>query len=89
MRKIYKRGMLEDWKASVFLLGSNISATLVSFSVISGHGAYSLPLVLIAFSVSAVFLRGRMTLVLFDNKEVVLWSAVNLGLLASAVGMNW
>ena len=89
LRKIYRRGLLEDWRVSAFIIGGNVSATLVLISDLSGHWEYSVPIVLSVFSLSAILLRGRRMPVMFDRKEVAFWSTVNLAILALSLWMLW
>jgi len=89
MQKIYKRSLMEDWQTSAIVIGANVSMTGVLFSTLLGHRWYSFPFILIVLSFSALCLRGRRTLVLFDKTEVIFWSAVNLGLLVSFIALFW
>ncbi len=89
LRKIYRRGFMEDWRVSAFVIGVNISATLVLISALSGHWEYFFPIVLSVFLISALFLRGRQMPVIFDMKEVVFWSTVDVALLAFSAWMQW
>lgn len=89
MQKIYKKSVMEDWRISAMIIGANLSAIGVLSSMLLGHKEYSIPLVLIALSVSALCLRGRRMLILFDKREVIFWSIVNLGILASFIALFW
>jgi hypothetical protein len=89
IQKVYKRSLIEDWRASAIVIGANLSITGVLLSILLGYRGYSLPLILIVLPFSALWLRGRRMLVLFNKREIIFWSAVNLGLLASFIALFW
>jgi hypothetical protein len=80
---------MEDWRVSAIVIVADVSITGVLFCMLLGHREYSLPLALIVLSFSVLCLRGRRMPVLFDKKEIIFWSAVNLGLLASFIELFW